>query len=156
MARKTVAKGPVHLRFDDNEVLVTPKDHDRFMLAAQKAVDALRRMTETEEWLERFSEEYLPLLHSWCKEHADRVGACYLGFPSRNGALPVFVIGSSSDYDFDLGREVSALELRLEDHGWSSDVLQIPLGDENDLSTFFDPTESLQVYGQPEAAPGKG
>jgi hypothetical protein len=46
--------------------------------------------------------------------------------------------------------------LILEKEGWSSNILHIPDGDEEDLLTFFDPETSLQVYANPKPAPSQG
>ena len=148
----TAKQGPVHLRFDSGKVLITPEDHPRFEMAAKRAVDVLHQMRSVDEVRRQFNEHYLPFLHAWCEKHADRVKACYLGSPTPYG-LSVFVVAQTDDYDFSLGRHISEFALTLEREGWSSNILQIPDGEEDDLFTFFDPEESLQVYhAQCEAA----
>ena len=147
-------KGPVHLRFDGGKVLITPEDHPRFLMAAKRAVDVLRQEKLKDELLRQFNDHYLPFLNSWCEGHRSKIKACYLGTPSSYG-LTVFVIGTGR-YDFGLGEEISSFALQLEQEGWPSNILQIPDGDEDDLRTFFDPEDSLQVYAKIEAASGKG
>jgi hypothetical protein len=69
--------------------------------------------------------------------------------------LTVFVVNGATEYDFSLGDQISEFGLLLEKEGWSSNILQIPDGDEEDLLTFFDPETSLQVYAKPEPASGQ-
>ncbi len=155
MAQLTRKKGPVHLRFDGGKVLITPDDYPRFSMAAKRAVKVLQRQKVVEERVQQFNDEYLPLLYRWCVDHRAKVQACYLGTPSPHG-LRVFVVSATDQYDFDLGDEISRLGLQLEREGWSSNILQIPDGEEEDLLTFFNPDSSLEVYAQAKAAPGKG
>jgi hypothetical protein len=139
-------KQAVHLRFDGGKVLITPEDHPRFMMAAEKAVDVLQKEQAREELMRQFNDHFLPFLNAWCESQNHRVQACYLGTPTPFG-LTVFVIGKHQ-YDFSLGDEISRFALQLENEGWPSNILQIPDGDEEDLAAFFNPESSLQVYAQ--------
>lgn len=65
--------------------------------------------------------------------HHDRIEACYLA-PARG--RQVFVVSKTGEYDFTLGELIATLEQELDGRGWSSDVLQVPLADEKDLSGF--------------------
>jgi hypothetical protein len=149
-----IRKGPVHLRFDGGKVLISPEDSRRFSMAANRAVRVLQQEKEREEVLRQFNNHYLPFLYEWCRRHAPKVRACYLGMPTPNG-LTVFIV-SEDKYDFCLGDEIAKFGIQLEQEGWSSNILQIPDGDEDDMLTFFNPETSLEVYAEPEAAPGKG
>ena len=147
-------KGPVHLRFDDGVVFVTAQDSDRFLVAAKKAVEALQRVTELDRVVDLFSEEYLPRLHNWCLEHQNKLAACFVS-PPRGPSLVVFVVGKTNQYDFELGKRISQLELDLEDMGWTSDVLQLPSGDDEELRTFFNPEQALQIYAESQPTSGE-
>lgn len=146
---------PVHLRFDGGKVYITPEDHPRFIMAAKRAVKILQREKAVQEKLRQFYDEYLPRLYQWCLERGDKVRACYLGAPTPHG-LTVFIIAATAQYDFELGGEISQLALQLEREGWSSNILQVPNGEEEDLRTFFKPENALEVYAKAEAAPGEG
>jgi hypothetical protein len=152
---KTKAKGPLHLHFSAGQVLITPRDHDRFVMAARGAVETLQKQAAIAEWLEKFEDEYLPLLFGWCEEHKHQITSCYLGAPSPHG-LTVFVVGASGGYNFELGEAISHLGLQLEQEGWSSNILQIVAEEDEDLLTYFDPEISLQVYAQATTTPGQG
>ncbi len=147
-------KGPVHLRFDDGKLLITPEDHPRFIMAAKRAVRVLQQEKTKDEHVRQFYNHYLPFLHSWCVKNRDLLRACYVGTPSPHG-LTVFIIGKGK-YDFALGDEISRFALQLEQEGWPSNILQIPDGDDDDLLTFFNPESALEVYAKTEAASGKG
>jgi hypothetical protein len=155
MAQLTHTGKPVHLRFDGGKVFITPEDHPRFIMAAKRAVRILQREKAVEEKLRQFNDEYLPQLHQWCLDRCDKIRACYLGAPTPHG-LTVFVIAVTDQYDFELGDEISQFALRLEREGWSSNIIQIPDGEEEDLRTFFKPENCLEVYAQAKAAPGEG
>jgi hypothetical protein len=119
------------------------------------AVKILQREKAVEEKLHQFNDEYLPRLYQWCLDRRDKVRACYLGVPTPHG-LSVFVIAATEQYDFELGDEIAHFALRLENDGWSSNILQLPDGEEEDLRTFFKPENALEVYAQAKAASGEG
>ena len=146
-AISTSRKGPVHLRFDGGKVLISAEDSRRFIMAANRAVRVLQQEKEREDVRRRFNNHYLPFLHDWCVRHADAIRACYLGMPTSHG-LTVFVV-SKDKYDFSLGDEIARFGIQLEQEGWSSNILQIPDGDQDDMLTFFNPETSLEVYAQP-------
>ena len=152
---KTTGQKPVHLRFDGGKVLITPEDSVRFRMAARRAVRVLHHAKVLDEAVKRFQDEYLPRLHIWCQKNKELVEACYLGLPTPHG-LTVFVLGVAPKYSFDLGDRISDFAVELEQEGWSSDIIQISNGDGDEISTFFDPENALQIYAQPEAAPGQG
>jgi len=155
MTQLSRTRKPVYLRFDGGKVFITPEDHPRFIMAAKRAVKILQREKAVEEKLRQFNDEYLPLLYQWCLDRRDKIRACYLDAPTPHG-LTVFVIAATDQYDFELGDEISQFALRLEREGWSSNILQIPDGEEEDLRTFFKPENALEVYAQAKAASGEG
>jgi hypothetical protein len=156
MTLQAQKKGPVHLRFDDGQVFVTPQDYDKFMIEARPALEALRLAVNVEEWVKNFFADYVPVLHRWCRVRADRIQACYVAFPTGRHSLKVIVVVTDA-YDDGLGQEIAQLELELEDKGWPSDIMQLPAtSSEDELQPFFKPEGSIQVYAKTEAASGKG
>ena len=145
---------PIHLHFDSGRVLIMPEDHPRFIRTAKRAVKVFQRENANGKKLHQFNDEYLPKLYQWCLERNGKVRACYLGLPNPHG-LPVFVIGATAKYDFDLGDEISQFALLLEQEGWPSNILQLPDGEEEELRTFFKPETSLEIYAQAKTAPGE-
>lgn len=121
---------------------VTREDQDRFTKQVLPAVTARHNGVAPERFWQHFQGEFLATIHQWCRQHRDRVAACYVPFPRDH--LQVFFVSSASKYDFSLSDDLSALEMDLYEKNWPSDINQIPLGSQ---STFFDPTASIQVYG---------
>jgi hypothetical protein len=148
----TLVAGPVEtirLSYSDGNVLVTSKDADRFVMTAQKAVEACQDANRHAQAVYYFKTEFLRPLHAWCLNQP-QVLACYVQIPA-SPHLSVFVISRSERYDFDLAQKISNLELKLADSGWSLHILQIPLSaGEETWQTFFDTKESIQVYAQLE------
>ncbi len=154
ITRSRINGGPVHLRFDGGIVYIVPSDSKRFYMTAKRAVGALRERAELDKMLRAFQQDYLPLLHRWCEEHQSQIGSCYLWVPTHHG-LTVLVVGSSKKYDFELGKAISEFAIKLEEQKWPSNILQIVASETEELLVYFDPTASLQVYGQAETASGK-
>jgi hypothetical protein len=146
MSTELTHKGPVQLRFDGGKVVVTPEDQNRFVIAADKAVEACQLMDAGLQLRERFKEEFLTRLFQWCQRHADKINGCYVAI--RDGTLTVFVIGASGTYDFDLDDPISELEAEMQDKGWSSDIIQLPADDSDSRRTFFDEETSILVYAK--------
>jgi hypothetical protein len=151
MTTRVGKKGPVYVHFDDGQVFVTPQDYDQFLNSARPAIEALRRAVDAEAWVKSFFEDYIPHLHRWCQAHADKVSSCFVTLPVGQSIKAYVVV--RDDYDRRLGEEIARLELELEDKGWSSDVMQLPAGEEADLQTFFKAEDSIQVYAEAQAAP---
>jgi hypothetical protein len=153
MTKTAIPHRAIQLRYSDGIVMVTPEDEDRFFMTAQRAVEACQEAHRLDAAVRSFKEQFVRPLHDWCGAHRRGVQSCYVPMPT-GGHLKVFVVGSSARFDFSLATEVANLELTLSDAGWSVNVLQIPAASEDDLHTFFDPNESIQVYdAQLEAAP---
>lgn len=153
MAISNRAKGQIiRLGHADGHVIVEPADEDRFVLTAQSAVKACQDRQQHEEAIRVFKAEFLQPLIEWCVGHSDRVQGCYL--PTPVGHIQVFMVGSSPAYDFDLGRELAALELQLADAGWHVNVLQLPAGAAEDIQTYFHTEGAIEVYAQLAAASG--
>ncbi len=144
-------RGAIELRFDHGKILVTPEDYNKFVIEARRAVEALKNASDVDSWVERLFSDYIPRLHHWCEERSTQINSCFIVF--RN-VLQVFVVATGM-YNTDLGAEIAQLELTLHDAGWPSDVIQLPCGDDDELRIFFNPDQSVQVYGQTEATSGK-
>ncbi|HEV3204882.1 MAG TPA: hypothetical protein VGY77_10885 [Gemmataceae bacterium] len=155
MNTQTRTMGPVHLRFDGGTVYIIPSDSKRFRMTAKRAVETLKERRELDKMIRKFEEEYLPQLHAWCEEYCSLIDSCYLWVPTRHG-LTVIVVGASGKYDFELGNIISDFAIKLEEQGWSSNILQIVASETEELLVYFDPEVSLQVYAKSETASGKG
>ena len=61
--------------------------------------------------------------------------------------IPVYVVGTSEQYDFELTKELSKLASDFDERGWSVHVSQIPRCDVDQLSGYFVPDHALQIDG---------
>lgn len=142
------------LKYSGGYITVEPRDEDRFVISAKRAVEACLNQQRDAEVIKHFKTGFLHPLRRWCEGHASKVLSCYV--PPPLGHLDIFVVGTAERYDFDLGRELSKLELELYDAGWRVNVLQIPNCDDENLRSYFNPDGAMVVYGQPERTPVEG
>ena len=149
----TTRRQPARLSFEDGQVVVTPKDRDVFVLAAEKAIAACQMLVAADERFKTFESAFLIPLHEWCLAHSAKVSACYIAKPINH--IAVFIVGTSEQFDFDLAVEIAALELKLARKGWSVGLSQLPRGDDDTLATYFNPAGALEVYAQRGSAPQK-
>jgi hypothetical protein len=156
MAKADQSKSQIiRLSHADGHVSVEPEDEDRFVITAQSAVKTCQASHPREEAIKTFKQEFVNPLFDWCKTHIGRIQACYIPVPGTQ--IQVFVVGISPKYDFDLGKELAALELQLFDAGWQTvSILQIPKSSVEELQTFFNTRGAIEVYAQFEATPGQG
>lgn len=150
----TTKRDVILLNYSAGHVTVEPQDEDRFVISAKKAVEACQQRHRDEQVIKVFKQKFLQPLRDWCEAHASKIQGCYVPPPTDH--LEVFVVGTSTKYDFDFGRELSKLELDLYDSGWRVNVMRIPKCDDENLRSYFNPDGAMAVYGQSEPAPGEG
>jgi hypothetical protein len=126
--------------------MVTPEDQDIFFISAQKATEACRDAIRQGEMVAKFKEQIIVPLAQWSKKHKDKVLACYLLIPD-SPVIPVYMVATSEQYDFDLTRQLSQLASQFQDKGWAVHVSQIPRCDPEQLSGYFVPDHALQIVG---------
>jgi hypothetical protein len=143
---------PIQLQWNGGAVVITPEDEDRFVKEAQWAVTAYQGLLAFERLFEQFKREFLPTLHDWCGKHAEAVASCYVPLPLAP-CIKVFLVGALNKFDFQLSDAVSDFEVELERAGWPTDIVQLPATSSEMLRSFFDPVQSIQVYGNASRAP---
>ena len=146
MTTSTPRRNPVKLSFEDGEVMVTPQDQDVFFISAEKATEACRNVIRQDQRVATFTDEIVVPLGEWCRRHKDQVLACYLLIPDST-VIPVYVVGTSEQYDFELTKELSRLASGFDEHGWSVHLSQIPRCDAEGLAGYFDENRALQIVG---------
>jgi len=124
----------------------TPQDQDIFLISAEKATDACRHSVQRDQRISRFNNELIIPLSVWCNQHRDRLFACYLVMPNSS-VLPVYMVGASEKYDFELTDMLGELAGKFKDNGWSVHFSQLPRSDDAELAGYFSLKDSLQVYG---------
>src|SRR5580765_4227576 len=118
MIKTAPRRSPVKLSFKDGEVMVTPQDQDIFFISAERATEACRVVIRQDQRVAKFKDEIVLPLDRWCKDHKDKVLACYLLIPDSS-VIPVYMVGTSEQYDFELTKELSELAAKFEERGWS-------------------------------------
>jgi hypothetical protein len=137
----------IQVYWEGGHVVITPQDEGRFVRESQWAASVCQSAPAAEPFVERFKTEFLPPLREWCQAHHERIRACYVPFASPH--LTVFVITRAGRYDFALSDALSDLGFELFQKNWPAEVLQVPSGSMEDFQSFFDPSSSIQVYGDP-------
>src|SRR5262249_22958133 len=122
------------------------QDQDIFFISAEKATEACRDAISRDQRVAKFTEEIVLPLREWCKLHQDRILACYLLVPDSL-VIPVYMVGTSEQYDFELTEELSRLASKFDEHGWSVHLSQIPRCELEQLSGYFVPDHALQIEG---------
>jgi hypothetical protein len=150
-----VKRDVILLHYSAGHVTVEPQDEDRFVISAQKAVEACQQQHRHEQSIKVFKQRFLQPLRVWCEDHASKIQGCYVP-PPEAGHLEVYVLGATPRYDFDLGRELAKLELHLVDAGWRVHVMQIPECPGESLRTHFNPDGAIAVYAKPKPASEQG
>lgn len=145
MAKMLTRREPVRLSFEDGEVVVTPKDRSIFCINAEKATEACRSAVREEERVEKFTQEVILPLRDWCRKHQSEVSACYVTVP-QSAVLPIYIVGASEVYDFDLTAELSDLAFWFDEQGWSVHLSQLPRCDKEQLYGYFHIERALEVY----------
>ncbi len=141
----TTPKGPVQLHWSGGQVLVTPEDEDRFVMASRQAISACQGAVILNRALSEFMGSFLAKLHQWCMGQRHTVRACYVPFQSPSCAIKVFMLRQSGEFDFELSDAISDLEVELDAAGWPTDILQIAGSSPEEILSFFDPAQSIQV-----------
>ena len=116
-------------------------------MLAEQVVSACQHSLAATRFCEQFRNDFLPKLYAWCDEHRKRVRACYIPVSPTAGCIKVFVVTASAKFDFELSDLIAELELEMDRKTWNCDILQVGVFDQTGLETFFDPQNSIMVYG---------
>jgi len=124
-------------------------------MASREAVSACQTRMAIGHFQKSFTSEVLQRLAEWCREHKDRVSACYVPYPFLGPYVKVFVVAKRGRFDFELNDWLADLESELDETGagWPTDILQIASGRREQLDTFFDPEQSIQVFDDGDGGP---
>jgi hypothetical protein len=109
-------------------------------------------------FLSQFQQQLLGPLHDWCSQHREAVRGCFVPFPITGICVKVFIVSRAKQFDLSLSDAIADLEVKLQDTGWRCDILQIASAAPDGLRAFFDPEQSIQVFGDGNArtAPREG
>jgi len=146
-ARNNTIADPIRLHFSDQtKVVVTPDDEDRFMTTAAEAARACEHVQNLFQWKQEF-DRLLTHVHGWCKARNETVSRAYLA--ATGEGLDVFLLTAGPEYRFDFDDLVSELDIELARRfkNCPSGVTHFPDTPSEPLSSFFDPSKALQLYG---------
>jgi hypothetical protein len=146
-ATSSAVKGPVQLHYKAGQVVITAEDEDRFVMGSFQAVSACQNAIARDRFVAQFRNDFLNRLYNWCRNNSRNVLRCYVPFGSYGECIKVFVVNGSARFDFNLSDSIADLELELADAGWPCDILQIASGTPEEIRAFFDPAQSIQVFG---------
>src|SRR5262249_16471443 len=135
MTRVLSQRTAVRLTYQDGQVMVTPKDQDIFFISAEKATEACSNSIRYDERVPRYTTESILPIAKWCEGHKERVSACYV-LPPESAVLPVYVVGTSEQYDFELTGELSNFAAWFDEQGWAVHLSQIPQCEQEQLCGF--------------------
>ena len=149
----------IHLKYDNGVVVVKAHDEDQFVMSAKKVIDACVASRQHAEFkrqaIKITKDKILNPLRGWCEDHASRISSCYIVPAGKY--LQVYVVGATEKYDFDLGRELSKLEISMRDLGWRISCQQIPLGESEEQDSLpFNHGEAMEVYAIGKQAQDEG
>ena len=144
-APTTNEKRPIRLGWEEGAIVVASTDEGRFEQQVRGSLAACRDGSSVSRTIERFKSEFLPLVRRWCEAHRELVRSCYIPMSSR--PLCVFVVSRKTKYDFSLSDPAADLEMELFRMNWPVEVLHVPSGSPESLRSLFDPTDSVEVYG---------
>ncbi len=145
---------PIQIQWGEGQVVFTPEDQDRFVKEAKWAISACQGFLQVEKQVKKFQDEFLARLRSWCEQNSEKVKACYVPFDTAQSS--VFMVGNNSQFDFPLSESLTELEQTLDNEGWCADILQLPNSSPEMIFSFFDPSHSIQVYGNSSGTPVEG
>ena len=111
----SASKGPIQLRYNGGQVVVTPDDQDRFVMASRQAVSACQNALAVTRLVEQFKSELLGRLHQWCAHHAGQVQSCYVPFLESGSCINAFIVAKSAKFDFALSDAIADLEVALDE-----------------------------------------
>jgi len=105
---------PVRLAYHtsaNRDVVVTPADHDRFVLSIKAAINACQAYHDQLEFQEQFENRLLPRLAGWLTKHKVAVECAYVTV--REDGLFFVVVQAEAVHDRALEDAVAALDIEI-------------------------------------------
>ena len=125
-------------------VIVTPRDQDRFVIKVQRAIELLQQASQAEKFQRQFN-LLLRVLAEWLRGRTD-IERAYL--THRDGALAFVVVRKSVQYDDDFEDQISAVDFLIANDPdldlIKMDAIGLPMASESAVSSFLDPGFVLQ------------
>ncbi len=143
MAKTKTQHDPVQIdaRRADQQIVFTDEAEDRFVKSCQWVFEVARLGISREVWLHELH-ALIGYVRAWVDQNKNRIEACYAA--PRDNQFAILVSPASDRYDFDLAKQLTALDVKLSEKfkACACDVLQIPKGS----SKFPDSQGALVIY----------
>lgn len=132
-------RSAIQLRFGENDrVVVTPENEDRFALTMDEAVKACRAW-ESHQRFERQFRILIDVLKEWVQRHHDRVSQAHVTI--RDGGLLFLVVMRKSHHDETLDESLTELDIEIANDPDLDlirlSVLAIPNASEDNIASFL-------------------
>ncbi|MBL7132691.1 MAG: hypothetical protein ISS78_01205 [Phycisphaerae bacterium] len=136
---------------DVTPVIVTPADHDRFMLSVKDAALACQAGSDYVAFYQQFEKRLLPRLAAWLTEHKEKVHQAFVSV--REGGLLFLVVRQQARYDAEFTDDLSALDAEIarnpEFNMIRLDVLALPLVSDEGARSFLNPEAVMVFHAKP-------
>lgn len=131
----------------DGNIVVTPRDQDRFVIRVKRAIAILQQAAEAEKFGFQFN-LLLRMLAQWLKDR-NEIAKAYL--TDRDGALAFVLVRNACQYDDAFEDAVSELDFRIANDPdldlIKMDVIALPLATDSAVSSFVDPEFAFEYVG---------
>jgi len=145
---------PIRLDYhaaDPREVVVTPKDNDRFVGSVKEIATACHAGIPLIEFTNQLEKTLVPKLAEWLAEQGDKVHRAFISV--REGRLFFLVVQYAAAYDRELTDALTKIDLDIaRDAGLDMirlEVMALPRVSDEDAYSFLDP-QFIMVFKRVE------
>ena len=137
---------PIFLNWQDNDnnVVVTPEDNDRFVLTVSEAVEACKARGNENKFGLQFN-LLMRITAEWLKEHKDKISCSYLTV--RDAGLLFLVVRKEISFNSDFEDLLTEFDIKIAQDPQLDlidlSVLAIPNSNEAGISSFLKPGYTL-------------
>ena len=137
---------------EGGNVVITPRDQDRFIIKVQRAIEILQQANNVGNFQRQFN-LLLRILGEWLRIRDD-IAHAYITL--RDGALAFVVVRSSCEYDDDFEDNLSNLDYQIANDPdldlIKMDAIALPLASEDAIYSFIDQDFVLEYAHHGEAS----
>ncbi|MBC8373992.1 MAG: hypothetical protein H8E53_10390 [Planctomycetes bacterium] len=145
---------PIRLDYhaaDPREVVVTPKDNDRFVGSVKEIATACHAGIPLIEFTNQLEKTLVPKLAEWLAERGDKVHSAFISV--REGRLLFLVIQCGAAYDRELTDALTKIDIEIARDADLDmirlEVMALPCVPDEDAYSFLDP-QFIMVFKRVE------
>jgi hypothetical protein len=128
------------------QVVITPRDEDRFVLSIRDAAEACARGRDMVRFEQRLRQVVLPRLAQWLRKHDDEISAAYLTV--RDGGMLFVVVRKAARYDADFADALTDLDTEMAAEPQADlvplEVLALPNVTREGAESFLNPEWTME------------